>query len=91
MVFGDMAAIRRKILAEIGLQFPIHTNLLMTRARWDIGNVNESNAIMDVSGQGRTLTSTTASIRRYGNSFKRLRLTWSDTTLPIMAPRRSLR
>lgn len=58
MVFGDMAAVRRTILAEIGLQFPILFMLPMTRALWLLSNVDENSDLFDSSGQGRTLSET---------------------------------
>ena len=50
MVFGDMAAIRRKILDEIGLQFPIQFMLPRTRAFWSVSHVSESDHLRDLGG-----------------------------------------
>ena len=56
MVFGDMAAIRRKILAEIGLQFPTTLVLPQLRGAWLFSSVNASGNLIDTSGHGKTLT-----------------------------------
>ena len=57
----DNAALRTFILQTVGLKYPIHTMLPMTRGLWLMGNVNESGSIMDVSEQGRILSASGSS------------------------------
>jgi len=47
---------RNFILQTVGMVTPFPDYLPMARAKWFLGNVNESNSIMDSSGQARTLT-----------------------------------
>ena len=79
----DNAELRNFILQSVGLKYPIHTMLPMTRGLWLMGNVNESGSIMDVSGQGRTLSASGSSSIAIDGTASTATKTTDATTISV--------